>query len=421
LARLETLLSDPATQAAGRLDGPRAFDLYATFGLPLEISRDIARERGLEVDEAGFRKAMETHREASGSGAAGPADLEETAAFQQTFESLQRAGRLPPQGVVYDPYGPLATEVVVKAILSGPGEVESLRAGQAGSLVLPHTSFYVAAGGQVADTGRIVSKGNGRGPWVFLVEDMREPIAGFILHVGHVESGTIHGGDAARAIVDVSRRWDIMRNHTATHLLHAALRTVLGEHARQAGSLVAPDRLRFDFSHGQPLTPEELERVQRLVTEAILENAPLTIVEKPRRQAEAEGAMALFGETYGDTVRTISIGSPARFSYELCGGTHVPATGVIGPFVIVREESVGAGIRRIEAQTGREAQAYLERTSGTLQRVAALLETTPERADAQLEALLRERKPRNAYPGTRTNGRQRRLGGTARGDDRPCA
>jgi alanyl-tRNA synthetase len=217
-------------------------------------------------------------------------------------------------------------------------------------------------------------------------------MAGLILHVGRVESGTLHTGDSAQAMVDASRRWDIMRNHTATHLLHAALRAVLGEHARQAGSLVAPDRLRFDFTHGQPLTPDQISQVQVLVTNAILQNYPLTILEKPRRQAEAEGAMALFGETYGDTVRTISIGGGARFSYELCGGTHVPATGVIGPFVIVREESVGAGIRRIEALTGREAQAYLERTGGTLQRVAELLETTPDRAEAQLETLLRERK-----------------------------
>jgi alanyl-tRNA synthetase len=183
-----------------------------------------------------------------------------------------------------------------------------------------------------------------------------------------------------------------MRNHTATHLLHASLRSVLGQHARQAGSLVAPDRLRFDFTHGQALSRSELEQVQQLVTHAILENHALAIVEKPRRQAESEGAMALFGETYGDVVRTISIGQAPRFSYELCGGTHVPTTGVIGPFVIVHEESVGSGVRRIEALTGREAQAHLERADGTLQRLAERLETTPERAEAQLEALVRERR-----------------------------
>jgi len=392
LARLETLLSEVASENAGRLDGRRAFDLYATYGLPLEISRDIARERGLDVDEEGFRQAMESHREASSGASAAAGATDETAAFQQVFESLRQSGRLPPPGVAYDPYGPLEIEGRVAALFDGMRPVDSLGPGQTGAVLLPGTSFYVAAGGQVADTGRIVSSGNGHGAWTFIVEDMREPIAGLILHLGRVESGTVHSGDAARAIVDASRRWDVMRNHTATHLLHAGLRAVLGEHARQAGSLVAPDRLRFDFTHGQPLTPDQIAQVQHLVTNAILENYPLTVVEKPRRLAEAEGAMALFGETYGDTVRTISIGGVPKFSYELCGGTHVPATGVIGPFVIVREESVGAGIRRIEALTGRQAQVYLERTAGTLQRVAEMLETTPDRADAQLESLLRERK-----------------------------
>jgi alanyl-tRNA synthetase len=392
VARLEALLAEVAAQGGGRLDGLRAFDLYATYGLPLEISRDIARERGLEVDDAGFRKAMETHRDASGSGAAGSAAPDETASHQHIFETLRNAGRLPPAGVGYDPYGSLETEGDVVALVDGGQLVDSLGDGRTGAIVLPRTSFYVAAGGQVSDTGRIVSNGNGHGPWTFVVEDMREPIAGLILHTGRVESGAVHAGDAARAMVDASRRWDIMRNHTATHLLHAGLRAVLGEHARQAGSLVAPDRLRFDFTHGQALTAEQTAQVQHLVTNAILENHRLTIVEKPRRQAEAEGAMALFGETYGDTVRTISIGGAPRFSYELCAGTHVPATGVIGAFVIVREESVGAGTRRIEALTGRQAQAHLERAGATLQQVADLLGTTPDRVHAQLEALLRERK-----------------------------
>jgi alanyl-tRNA synthetase len=392
VARLETLLADLAAGGGTRLDGPRAFDLYATYGLPLEISRDIARERGLEVDEAGFHEAMESHREASGVAAGASSAADDTVAYQATFESLRREGRLPPEGVDYDPYGDLERDTEVTALLDGGRLVETLETGRTGAVVLPRTSFYVAAGGQVADTGRITAGGKGHEAWSFVVEDMREPIAGLILHVGRVESGTVRTGQAARAAVDATRRWDIMRNHTATHLLHASLRAVLGEHARQAGSLVAPDRLRFDFTHGHPLTREQIAHVQRLVTRAILDNSALTIVQKPRRQAESEGAMALFGETYGETVRTISIGDAPRFSYELCGGTHVPATGVIGAFVIVREESVGAGIRRIEALTGREAQAYFERADGSLRRLADQLETTPERAEVQLEALLRERK-----------------------------
>jgi len=384
LARLDALLAEAAAQDHGRLDGRRAFDLYATYGLPLEISRDIARERGLEVDEVGFREAMDSHREASTAGVSDRASADVAPVYSQVLDGLQN------QGVSYNPYGPLEVEGEVVALLREDESVAALEAGQQGAVVLPATSFYVAAGGQVSDTGVITST-NGSA-WEFAVHDMREPVAGVILHVGEVVRGTVRAGERARASVDAQRRWDIMRNHTATHLLHAGLRAVLGQHARQAGSLVAPDRLRFDFTHPRPLTADEIRRVQQLVTEAIFENMPLAVVEKPRQEAEGEGAMALFGETYGETVRTISIGSPRRFSYELCGGTHVRQTGDIGPFVIVREESVGAGIRRIEALTGRQAQAYFERTAEALQRVADLLETTPEQAETQVATLLRERK-----------------------------
>jgi len=390
VARLEALLA--GLTKGGRLDGRRAFDLYATYGLPLEISRDIARERGLEVDEAGFRQAMESHREASGAGTATGSAADAAPSYLTIYDSLRAAGRLPDSGVAYDPYGPLDTDSSVAGIVRDGRLVDSLDAGQSGAIVLPRTSFYVAAGGQVSDTGRITSGGNGVPGWSFIVEDMLEPVAGLILHVGRVETGMVRDGDPARASVDADRRWDIMRNHTATHLLHASLRAVLGEHARQAGSLVAPDRLRFDFTHGQPMTPDEIDQVQQLVTDAIRHNWPLHVAAKPRRQAEDEGAMALFGETYGDVVRTISIGEPRRFSYELCGGTHLPSTGIIGPFVIVREESVGAGVRRIEALTGRQAQAYFEQAAEILRRVARDLATTPERAAEQLESLLRERK-----------------------------
>jgi len=384
LARLDTLLAEAAAVDHGRLDGRRAFDLYATYGLPLEISRDIARERGLDVDEAGFREAMESHREASSAGVSDRATADVAPVYRQVLEGLQN------QAVAYNPYGPLEVEGEVVAVIRDDRSVAALGAGQHGAVVLPATSFYVAAGGQVSDTGMIASIDGAA--WEFAVHDMRQPVAGAILHVGQVVRGTVQAGERARASVDAQRRWDIMRNHTATHLLHAGLRAVLGEHARQAGSLVAPDRLRFDFTHARALTADEIRRVQQLVTEAIFENMPLAVVEKPRLEAEGEGAMALFGETYGETVRTISIGSPRRFSYELCGGTHVRQTGDIGPFVIVREESVGAGIRRIEALTGRQAQAYFERTADALQHVAGLLETTPEQVETQVAALLRERK-----------------------------
>jgi alanyl-tRNA synthetase len=402
--RVHELMEETGSARQGVVDGKRSFELWATYGFPLEIQRDIAHEHGLQIDEAGFREAMEQHREASGAVTLSPVILSGTATvsaslsviqpptdvFVQMFEQTQRDGRLQPEGVAYNPYGPLEVEGEVVALIRDDQPVPALEAGQQGALLLPATAFYVAAGGQVSDTGLIASiKGS---DWEFAVHDMREPVAGMILHVGEVVRGTVRAGERARASVDAQRRWDIMRNHTATHLLHAGLRAVLGEHARQAGSLVAPDRLRFDFTHARALTAEEIRRVQQLVTEAIFENMPLAVVEKPRQEAEGEGAMALFGETYGETVRTISIGSPRRFSYELCGGTHVRQTGDIGPFVIVREESVGAGIRRIEALTGRQAQAYFERTADALQRVADLLETTLEQVEIQVAALLRERK-----------------------------
>jgi alanyl-tRNA synthetase len=192
------------------------------------------------------------------------------------------------------------------------------------------------------------------------------------------------------AAVDSDRRGDIMRNHTATHLLHASLRSVLGEHARQAGSLVAPDRLRFDFTHPKAMGSDEIQRVERQVNEAILANFPLSIKEKPRQQAITEGAMALFGENYGDIVRTVTIGDIDRFSYELCGGTHVSETGVIGMFLITAESSVAAGIRRIEAVTGHGALALVEQYTGSLKRLAHALGTSPEGVEQKVKSVLKE-------------------------------
>jgi alanyl-tRNA synthetase len=213
-----------------------------------------------------------------------------------------------------------------------------------------------------------------------------------LVHVGRVLRGTPRRGDRALAAVDADRRWDIMRNHTATHLLHASLRAVLGDHVRQAGSLVAPDRLRFDFTHPEALSPADLERIERLVNEAILANRELWIRSKPREQAVAEGAMALFGETYGETVRTVSIGETPRLSYELCGGTHVPETGVIGTFLILSEGSVASGVRRVEAVTGRGALAFIHTRLTAVKRAGELLGAPPERLGERLEALIDEKE-----------------------------
>ncbi len=229
---------------------------------------------------------------------------------------------------------------------------------------------------------------------------MRKPVGGLIVHVGTVVTGTPQEGDAVTASVDAARRWDIMRNHTATHLLHAALRNTLGEHVRQKGSLVAPDRLRFDFTHNAKLSPQEIDTVTQQVNEMILANEPVHVVFKALDEAKREGAMALFGEKYGATVRTITIPEPAdvsdRFSYELCGGTHVRLTAEIGPFLVTSEESSSAGVRRIEAVTGHAAQALIRARIAALEEAADRVGADPNTLDERLDALLDEMKAAQA-------------------------
>ena len=380
-----------AVRQSGRkvIPGDSSFELYATYGLPLEITRDVARENGLEVDESGFAMAMETHRLASSTDQSVVDQTDEDiTGYKGLLQQLLDRGKLPATGVVYDPYLGLETEAEVVALLMDGRPVEEGHPGDTVAVILPETRFYLEAGGQVSDTGSIVSVREPR--WEVQVEEMHQPIAGLITHVGRVVSGSPHTGHRAIAAVDAARRMDIMRNHTATHLLHASLQRVLGTHARQAGSLVAPDRLRFDFNHPRAVTTAELRRVEDLVNEAILNNFELDIRNKPREEAIADGAMALFGENYSETVRTISIGEQERFSYELCGGTHVDETGIIGPFIIVSEASVAAGIRRIDAVTGRSALALIRAKLAALDRIAVTLGTSPDEAAARVGALLDE-------------------------------
>ncbi|HEX6305248.1 MAG TPA: alanine--tRNA ligase [Anaerolineales bacterium] len=389
VAKLENLLAWLQSQGKQILPGNQAFDLYATYGLPLEITRDIARERHLEVDEAGFRESMDEHRIASGAGEAfGPLGDEGIQVYRELLEDLHSQGKLGQEGVNYDPYGSLTVEAPILAIIKDGDRVEQAQPGDQVEILLPKTPFYVEAGGQVSDHGAIFEPAHNGGPgWEIRVSDMRKPAAGVIVHVGEVLRGEPAIGDQALASVDTQRRQDIMRNHTATHLLHHELRQILGEHALQAGSLVAPDRLRFDFTHPQALTPEQLDQIEAAVNRSILENYRLNITYKPLQQAIAEGAMALFGEKYGETVRTITMGEPQPFSYELCGGTHVEETADIGLFLITSEGSVGAGIRRIEAVTGRKAYGMVRERFQALNKVAARLETSPELAPAHVEAL----------------------------------
>jgi alanyl-tRNA synthetase len=405
-----------ATDAIPVLDGHAAFDLYATYGLPFEITRDIAREQGLDVDEAGFRSAMDEHRIASGGGKAmGTLGGEDAEFYAGVLKGLQMDGKLESEGVEYDPYTSTQVEGEVLALVIDGNSVDSASFGDIVEVVLPKTGFYIESGGQVSDTGYIKSRSSSsstagqpevkEGGWEIEVTDMRKPSAGIIVHVGEVVSGQPRVGDKALAEVDMQRRHDIMRNHTATHLLHAALHQVLGDMARQAGSLVAPDRLRFDFTHPDAMTPEQIERVEKIVNDAVAADMTVTPVLKPREEAIAEGAMALFGEKYGETVRTLTIAPAApdspgsvgsatagqaereRYSYELCGGTHLERTSDVGTFIIVSEGSAAAGIRRIEAVTGRGAYQLIARRFKTLKQAAGMLKSSVEEIPHKVESL----------------------------------
>ena len=388
-AHLENFLSELRSAGQTTLDGHKAFDLYATYGLPFEISRDIAREQGLDVDEKGFNEAKEEHAKASGGGKAmGKLGGEDAEFFAGILKELQSAGKLGPNGVEYDPYH--GTEIdryqnlEVLALVVNGQSVKSAELDDQVEVILPKTGFYIEAGGQVDDTGYI--RGTG---WEIEVTGMRRASAGVLVHIGTVISGQPKVGDKATAEVDMARRHDIMRNHTATHLLHKALHSVVSDQAKQAGSLVAPTHLRFDFNHPVALTSEQIERVEKMVNEAIAADMPVHKETKSLDEAKKEGAMALFGEKYGEVVRTISIveDDHDKYSYELCGGTHLERTSDIGAFLVVSEGSVAANVRRIEAVTGRGAYELIQKRFKTLKQAANTLKATVEEVPAKVDAL----------------------------------
>jgi alanyl-tRNA synthetase len=350
------------------------------------LTRDVAREQGLEVDETGFREAMSEHRLVSGAGKAfGSMGGEDVDVYRGIMHELVEEGALKSSGVDYNPYEDLELDTNLLSMVKDGEPVSQAEVGDKVEVVLPRTCFYAEAGGQVSDTGKIYSTGTEA--WEIRVDDVRKPAAGIMVHIGQVVQGQPKVGDSVIAAVDGPRRKDIMRNHTATHLLHAELQSILGQHARQAGSLVAPDRLRFDFTHPEAVTPEQLEQIEAGVNQAILENHRLKIAQKSLDEAMAEGAMALFGEKYGSMVRTISIGGADPFSYELCGGTHVDETGDIGTFLITSESSAAAGVRRIEAITGRAAYELIQKRTQVLKQAAHLLETVPDEVPGRIRAL----------------------------------
>ncbi|HTX23795.1 MAG TPA: alanine--tRNA ligase [Steroidobacteraceae bacterium] len=350
------------------IDGATVFKLYGTYGFPVDLTADIARERGLTVDHAGFESAMEVERERARAASRFGVDLRETAGFTERTQ--------------FQGYDVLSAQGRVVALLKLGAPVELLSKGEHGEVVLDRTPFYAEAGGQVGDTGELAGAGTR-----FVVEDTQRRGAAHA-HVGRVEVGAIRLGDTLTASVDGERRQATALNHTATHLLHAALREILGKHVQQKGSLVAPDRLRFDFSHYQALTARELTEIERLVNAEIRGNAPAETRVMDYEQAVASGAMALFGEKYERDVRVLRVGD---FSLELCGGTHVRRAGDIGLFKIVSESGVAAGVRRIEALTGQAAVSHVELDEALLRESAELLrgsrEEVPEKVRDALERM----------------------------------
>ena len=389
LALLDGLLERLRADGTGVIPGEDAFRLWDTYGFPLDITRDVAQENGFSVDEAGYLEALQQQRQQSGSDQAGLAA--DVSVYVTMLEDLRARALLDASGVKQLIYEDAEdADTVVIGLLKDGRAVEQAHAGEEVEVILPETPFYVESGGQVSDTGEIeyFPDGMERPAWRVCVQTMRRPIPGLVVHVGEVTSGTVQVGDPAYALIDTERRWDIMRNHTATHLLHAELRAQLGAHVRQRGSLVAPDRLRFDFSHQQPVSAEELSAIEQAANAAVLANDAVKDRWTDFDRAVDEGALAFFEEKYGDTVRVISIGDGGdALSQELCGGTHVGTTGEIGPFVITSEGSSAAGVRRIEALTGRAAQALSVDRMAALNAAAASLRVQPERTAEAVQRL----------------------------------
>ena len=352
------------------IPGEAVFRLYDTYGFPADLTADIARERGLTIDQAGFDVAMDAQRVRARAASKFGADLRDT---------IKLSGKTDFSG-----YDRLADAARVTSLIFDGAIVDELRPGQEGQVILDHTPFYAESGGQIGDTGEL------RGAHArFTVRDTQKIGASFA-HVGVLESGELRLGDAIDAQVDKERRKAIALNHSATHLLHAALRKILGKHVEQKGSLVAADRLRFDFSHTQAVSPDELRQIEDLVNAEIRENAPVQTRVMALDDAKAAGAMSLFGEKYDSDVRVLSIG---EFSMELCGGTHVERAGDIGLFKITGESGVAAGVRRVEALTGRGAYEWVVHTDQVLRDVAAMLRGSREDVDEKVRELVeRSRK-----------------------------
>lgn len=384
---VDKAIAEAVSQGRNYLAGEEVFKLWDTDGFPSELTAEIARERGLSVDLEGFETEMEKQRERARA----------VQKFASSRSTVEGEAVVVPEQTTFVGYDKLRSSSRVAHILDQDSgvSISSASEGQEVAVVLEETPFYGEMGGQVGDTGKIMINSS----QIEITDTVWSPFGnlaeGAVVHLGQVVKGNVSVGNTVEAEVNIDRRLDIARNHTATHLLQAALRQVLGSHVQQRGSLVAPDRLRFDFSHLTAISKQQLDEIQHIVNERIRENLPVISKVVPYKQATDEGAIALFDEKYGETVRVMEVGEPP-ISAELCGGTHVKSTGEIGLMLITGESSIGTGLRRIEAVAGREAEEFLGERLGTLEAVAEELRSSssevPEKVKALVAELAAERK-----------------------------
>ena len=393
------------------LPGETAFKLYDTYGFPLDLTQDALRQRGIDVDQPGFDAAMEAQKAEARANWSGSGEAADEAIW---FGIADKAGATEFLGYEHE-----RAEGVVTAIVKDGAEVDILQAGESGFVVLNQTPFYAESGGQIGDTGVAVAEGV-----EIRIADTKKLVGKVFAHKAQVTSGTVKVGDALDMRVDAQRRGSIRANHSATHLLHEALRETLGTHVAQKGSMVGQDRLRFDFSHTKSVSDEEVAEIERLANAIILQNAPVETRLMGVDEAKEAGAMALFGEKYGEEVRVVSMGTALEgdkagktYSMELCGGTHVRNTGEIGLVKVVAESAVASGVRRIEALTADGARAYLADQEKAVRDIAERLKVAPKDALSRVEALIEERKQLEKQL---SDARQKlAMGGGAGGQDGP--
>ena len=374
---LEEEIEKLKSKGEDTIPGEVIFKLYDTYGLPVDIVADVAKYEGLKMDMEGYKRAMERQRELSQK-----SWKKEEIVSEAVKEMLDRG--ISTQFVGYET---LRCDARILGIIKDGKPSQKLSKGEAAELILDKTPFYGEAGGQIGDTGYIKGK-NG----LFRVEDTKRPSQNLIVHMGRLEDGELSVGDEVEAHVDEERRRRIALNHTATHLLHAVLREILGDHVKQAGSLVAPDRLRFDFSHFEQIPLEKLDQIEEAVNRLIRKNYPVNVRIMNRDEAIKSGAMAIFEEKYGEIVRVVEIGDVSR---ELCGGTHTDRTGNIGLFKIIGESSVASNVRRIEAVTGEDAIRYVQEKIKQLRDASSMLKCSPDDLISRIERLLKEIKEKD--------------------------